>query len=171
MLRTSWRFAALGLALLLGGCNPEGDNPHRAALIDQAIEASVQTIKRREPQPVDREPMSPQLLDEFVADRKLLMGTLTLPQDYWDQYRQNYQLLRGDILTRQERALELLQQQLRVYLRETGSPGVPSSVMEQYYRDANESVGRENIENHVKRMIQLDQRFDVCARFPLCAQE
>lgn len=205
MSHSSLSSAALALTLLLGGCSPHvsesgvterpvipgqlPDTLKRTAMMDKIIEAGVQSIEHREPNVTDRQPISPALLeDESVADRKAFLGSFTLPEDYWNQFRQNFRLFYKGVTEQHARTLGIYRDKYRSYLRDTESavleqwlqpvgPAVRTrvaaidSLMAQFYRDTNEKVGRDTIEDHVKRMNQLDQRFGVCAHFPLCVLE
>ena len=204
MSHSSLSSAALALTLLLGGCSPPSSEPgapersvisdqltdtcKRAALMDQIIEASVRSIEHREPDVTDSQPMSPELLEEYVADRKAFLGSLTLPDDYWRQLRQDYQWFYKNVMEQRARTLGIYRDKFRSYLRDTESavleqwlqpvdPAVRTrvaaidSLMAQFYQDTKEKVERDTIESHVKRMNQLDQRFDLCAHFPLCVLE
>ncbi|OWP73631.1 hypothetical protein [Pseudomonas sp. K2I15] len=164
------------------------DTPQRTVLIDRIIEERAQLITAIVSEnKVDRMQTSPQELDELIAKRKALMGSYNLPPDYWNQYRQNYELSNKESAGRITRALGLYTDVYRLRLRGTEDAILEQwmqpkdsaikvrvaendKLMLQYYGNARKSVTMEVVNHHMERMAQLDQRFDVCAHFDKCAR-
>ncbi|MGY2316564.1 hypothetical protein ACW9I6_17935 [Pseudomonas sp. SDO5522_S412] len=164
------------------------DTPQRMVLIDRILDERAQSITAIVSEnKVDRMQTSPQELDELISKRKALMGSYTLPPDYWNQFRQNYELSNQESAGRLARALgfytEVYRQRLRgtedavleQWMQPTDS-AIKSRVAEndklmvQYYVNTRKSVTMEVVNHHMERMAQLDQRFDVCAHFDKCSR-
>ncbi|MFC6336049.1 hypothetical protein GIR22_00690 [Pseudomonas sp. CCM 7891] len=164
---------------------PLPDTAQRTVLINRILAENAQAITRLDPPKAAGSTLPSEKIDELVTQRKALMGAVTLPEDYWTQYRQNLKLSNDEVSGRQSRALSLYTDTYRLRLR-----SIEDSILQQwlqptdssvrqrvtssdeymvrYYMNTSKSVALETINHHMERMAQLDQHFDVCARFDKC---
>ncbi|QJI34900.1 MULTISPECIES: hypothetical protein [unclassified Pseudomonas] len=164
---------------------PLPDTAQRTVLIDRILAENARAITTLDPPKADSPTFSPEKIDELIAKRKALMGTLTLPDDYWAQYRQNLKQFSDEASGRQARALGMYTDVYRLRLRSTDDGMLQQwlqptddavrqritasdEYMLRYYMNTSKSVALDTINHHMERMAQLDQRFDVCTRFNDC---
>ncbi|NWD23437.1 hypothetical protein [Pseudomonas yamanorum] len=164
---------------------PLPDTAQRTVLIDRILAENAQAITTLDPPKADSSMFSPEKIDELIAKRKASMGTVTLPDEYWTQYRQNLKLFHDEAAGRQARALGMFTDVYRLRLRSTNDIMLQQwlqptdnavrqmitasdEYMLRYYMNTNKSVALDILNHHIERMAQLDQRFDVCARFDDC---
>jgi len=175
--------ACQGQAPIFGKAIPQ--TPQRKVLIERIVESRVQSVIATDTASADRPQTSPQELDVLIAKRKAQMGAFTLPEDYWAQYRQNYALSNEEAAGRQARALGFYRDvyslrlggtedaTLEQWMQPTDSAikelvEANDTLMVRYYADAKKGVMLEEVNHHLERMAQLDQRFGVCAHFDKC---
>ncbi|WP_071870597.1 hypothetical protein [Atopomonas hussainii] len=160
---------------------PLPSTPQRNALIDAIIETSATSIPHVPEMKYDLEGK----LDKLVVERKTLIGSLKLPDEYWAQYRRNLEILEDDLNNSHERALEFYKNVYRMRLQRTEDEVLEQWLMPKdgairervaandkamvlYYANTAKSVALETMDNHLARMSQLDQQFGVCERFLDC---
>ncbi|MDY7536249.1 hypothetical protein RGV33_32005 [Pseudomonas sp. Bout1] len=175
--------ACQGQSPIFGKAIPE--TPQRKVLIERIVESRVQSVIATEAASPDRPQTSPQELDALIVKRKAAMGAFSLPEDYWAQYRQNYALSNQEAAGRQARALGLYKDVYSLRLGGTEDATLEQwmqpedsaikelvkandTLMDKYYADAKKSVMLDEVNHHLERMAQLDQRFGVCAHFDKC---
>lgn len=159
--------------------------PKRTALINTIVDTNVQVFKMMNPDTPVQPPSTPKSLEEQIAKRKAAMGSFTLPEAYWTEYRQNFALLNEEAAAQETRTMEFYKEVYRYRLSVTEDAvleqwlnptdnitrdrvAANDKVMTAYYTNTRKSVMVEVINHHLARMSQLDQRFDVCARFDKC---
>lgn len=159
--------------------------PKRTALINTIVDTNVQVFKMMNPDTPVQPPSTPESLEEQIAKRKAAMGSFTLPEAYWTEYRQNFALLNEEAAAQETRTMEFYKEVYRYRLSVTEDAvleqwlnptdnitrdrvAANDKVMTAYYTNTRKSVMVEVINHHLARMSQLDQRFDVCARFDKC---
>jgi hypothetical protein len=111
----------------------------------------------------------------------------TLPEAYWSEYQRNMDTFAAEFASRKARALQLYEDVYRTRLRQLDTtelmkllPDSDSTDMSlalsfnnkmlQYYHAVSQEVFKENLNNHLARMAELDRRFSVCERFVDCWQ-
>lgn len=161
------------------------ETPQRTALINTIVDTNVQLFKMMNPDTPAEAPTTAKALEEQIAKRKVAMGSFTLPQDYWAQYRQNYALLNEEAAAQQTRTLGFYKEVYRfrltliedAVLQQWLNPTdlatrervkANDKMMTTYYTNTRTSVMIEVLNHHMERMSQLDQRFDVCAHYDNC---
>ncbi|AMN78013.1 MULTISPECIES: hypothetical protein [Pseudomonas] len=161
------------------------ETPKRAALIGSIVDTNLQLFKMMNPQTPVEPPSTPKSLEDQIAKRKAAMGSFTLPEAYWTQYRQNFTLLNEDAAAQEARTMGLYNEVLRYRLSVTEDAVLEQwlnptdtttrdrvaendKVMAAYYINTRKSVMVEVLNHHLARMGQLDQRFEVCAHFDKC---
>ncbi|MDO7928879.1 hypothetical protein Q6A51_18995 [Pseudomonas sp. KFB-139] len=157
--------------------------PERTALIDQIIKESLTEEMKVTAVPADQLPTA-EKLDKAVNDRKQFV-TITLPDAYWAEYRQNVQTFANDVNSTKERSLKFYNDFYRTQLeRQTTedlkvlTPGsktanltrllLSNNEMLQYYNRTTREVMRQNLSDNLNRMADLDKRYGVCERFINC---
>lgn len=159
--------------------------PKRAAQINTIVDTNVQLFKMMNPDTPVEPPSTTATLEAQIAKRKAAMGSFTLPEAYWTQYRQNFALLNEDAAAQQARTMGLYIEVFRYRLSVTEDAvleqwlnptdkttrdlvAANDKVMTAYYTNTRKSVMVEVLNHHLARMGQLDQRFEVCAHFDKC---
>jgi hypothetical protein len=155
----------------------------RAALIAQIVDASV--IAKMRPAPADTSAQTV-LFDKGIEERKQRLGFI-LPDAYWAEYRHNLEQSADDVASTQARSLQLYKDYYSNQLGLLDTPAIKellpdsetadrskamttnNTMLEYYYRTQRE-LQREALSAHQARMADLDQRFDVCKRYPACWQ-
>jgi len=155
----------------------------RAALIAQIVDASV--IAKMRPAPTDTSSQAV-LFDKGIEERKQRLGFI-LPDAYWAEYRHNLEQSADDVASTQARSLQLYKDYYSNQLGLLDTPAIKellpdsetadrskamttnNTMLEYYYRTQRE-LQREALSAHQARMADLDQRFDVCKRYPACWQ-
>ncbi|WP_397448245.1 hypothetical protein [Pseudomonas sp. NA-150] len=163
------------------------DTPQRIDLINRIVEASSQTTLLLYSKDLEGQSASPEKLDTLIAERKVLMGEVKLPDDYWAQYRQNLIAFFDEESGIQARTLKFYKDIYRKRLERTEDEVLEhwlqptdealrarvlanNKLMVAYYENTGKSVKLETINHHLQRMSQLDERYGVCARFEKCWQ-
>ncbi|MGE8496074.1 MAG: hypothetical protein ACN6O6_01090 [Pseudomonas sp.] len=159
------------------------DTPERTAMIEQIVEVSI--IADMQPQPDAVDPaVIEQTVDKVVEERKQRVG-FTLPDAYWQEYRQHIATMASDGVNSKARALELYKDEYRTRLKRLDTDElrklVPDSdtndltlalttnnAMLQHYQNVRKDVLRESLSAHLSRMADLDKRYAVCDRFAGC---
>ena len=159
--------------------------PKRAAQINTIVDTNVQLFKMMNPDTPVEPPSTTATLEAQITKRKAAMGSFTLPEAYWTQYRQNFALLNEDAAAQQARTMGLYIEVFRYRLSVTEDAvleqwlnptdkttrdlvAANDKVMTAYYTNTRKSVMVEVLNHHLARMGQLDQRFEVCAHFDKC---
>ncbi|MDU8498112.1 hypothetical protein RYB01_02825 [Pseudomonas syringae] len=157
--------------------------PEREALIEQIINDSIVADMKPDPDAVARE-VTAEKVDKAVNERKRLMG-ITLPETYWAEYRQNVKIFATDVTAAKERSLTLYKNVYRTQLQSFDTPHIKQLVpdsdtadvskalaqnnaMMNYYRSANLTALKEALSNNLKRMADLDRRYNVCQQYSGC---
>ncbi len=159
------------------------DSPQRTAMMEQIIEGSL--IEEMQPKPpsipdADRLAMREKTLEE----RKQQMG-LSLPDAYWNEYRNNMAQFGEDMDSLKSIALQHYKDEYRLRLGQLNTDElrkrVPdtaatdaslallqNNVMLHYYHGLEKQIIKESLSQHFSRMADLDRRFGVCERFVNC---
>lgn len=160
---------------------PLSETPQRAALINLIVEDSALKIPGDGVSPH----RSHEKIDSLIIERKLLIGPISLPNEYWAQYRHNLKVYEDEATNNHLRSLEFYKNVYRMRLQGTQdevlhqwlSPTdqavearvvANDKIMVQYYENTKKSMALETVNRHLKRMSQLDMRFDVCEQFAEC---
>jgi hypothetical protein len=161
------------------------DNAGRTAMIEDIIADSLTEQMKVKPG-TDEQPLIGEALHKQVEERKQRMG-FTLPEAYWSEYQRNMDTFAAEFASRKARALQLYEDVYRTRLRQLDTtelmkllPDSDSTDMSlalsfnnkmlQYYHAVSQEVFKENLNNHLARMAELDRRFSVCERFVDCWQ-
>lgn len=159
------------------------DTPERTAMIEQIVEVSINAAMQPQPDAVNPAVIE-KTVDKVVEERKQLVG-FTLPDAYWQEYRQHIEAMASDGVNSKARALERYKNEYRTRLKRLDTDEirklVPDSesndlnlaltthnAMLQYYQNVRKDVLRESLSAHVTRMADLDKRYAVCERFAGC---
>jgi hypothetical protein len=162
---------------------PFPDTPQRIALINAIVEASALSM----PDDVENPHGLHEKLDSLITERKAQLGPVKLPEEYWAQYLQNLKVFEDEAGNKHERSLEFYKSVYRMRLQGTEDEVLKQwlhptdetvrarvvandKMMAQYYENTTKGVALETVNRHLKRMSQLDSRFDVCERFSGCWQ-
>lgn len=159
--------------------------PDRDALIEQIVSQSI--IAEMKPDATAlNESVRTDAIDLVVNKRKDQMN-LDLPDAYWTQYRQNVANYLVQAQGVKARALDQYKVEYRARLSRLDTPSIKALVpdteatdvtqalatngaMLQYYHRLNEQLQKEVMADNWARMAELDQRYEVCERYPQCWQ-
>lgn len=159
-------------------------SPERAALIAQIVDASV--IAKMKPDADGAPLVHETLLAKEMEERKQRLG-FSLPDAYWTEYRQNLERFPNEMTGTKARSLQLYKDYYSNRLGLLDTPAIKellpdsetadrskamainNAMLEYYYRTQRE-LEKETLSAHQARMADLDQRFEVCKRFPACWQ-
>lgn len=159
------------------------DSPERSTMIEQIIAESIIPEMR----PTSNE-MSPtertNALERRVEERKQRVG-ISLPEAYWDEYRQDLKLYSDEAAQFKEHVLQLYTQEYHgrlsrietaeirrllpnsATLDESRALEVNNSMLQFYYHTKNQAL-KESVSKSLARLADLDRRYDVCARYSGC---
>lgn len=163
--------------------SPQADTPERTAMIEQIVNESVIDSMTLEPGAAERVAAGVNL-DKLIEERKQRVG-FSLPDAYWDEYRQNMNTLTSEAVNNKARTLQLYKDEYRARLKRMDTDEIRKRVpdtdatdltqalltnnaMLQYYQQQSKEVLRESLSAHVARMADLDRRYKVCERFADC---